>query len=310
MKNRVPIEPVGSFYYFFYMLVEFLTMSFWYSHCTLPEQRRFSYEIGGVSTSATIYSSGRPHLKRAILFLSGSYNLCYDIYIRKMIADIQTHSDLPETHELLVFEQLDQSSIDIYDGVAAFLRTLELDELILMGFSSGGVVASHIMSRLPPSPMKRKIITYDTPWQIQDNVASFALNTWYRIDRLFYQIVRRIYSGHYNYDAIRQHMGASSIFHGADEMVAMIQAIHGYTPEEMYRVTGWNWDIPDDTTVINIFCAHDPFVNRSTHERYVQQYGTSAKFTVVNIKKDCIGHCSDMGYGTDYLRHVLAAVAL
>jgi hypothetical protein len=285
----------------------------YYSKKTLEKTELFKYELNGSHRQATIYRSGNKSNK-AILFLSGSYNLCYDVYIQKMVADLQeyananTDENICTDYEFMVFEKLDQSSIDIYDDVAHFLNTLELEELVLLGFSSGGVVASHIMSRLNSRKMKmkRKIITYDTPWQVQDNVLSFSKNLFYRIDMLFFQIVHRVYSNHYNYEKIKEHL--SKKIHGAEKMVSMIKSIHGYNDEVMYAITGWKWDVPAELKVINIFCEKDPFVNRDTHKRFVNRF--EAKFQIIDMKKNCIGHCTDMGYNTKYLKEIIAALQI
>jgi len=266
----------------------------------------FRYKLGTKCKVATIYRCGRRTSKKIILFLSGGYQQTYVDYIQKVIIDL-LHAISDDEYQYIVFEKLDQSSIDISDDVAAFLNTLDIEELVIMGFSSGGVVASHVMNRLNDrkSITKRKIITYDTPWQIQDNVKSFEKNWFYRIDILFFLVVHSVYSRHADIDL---GLVTASRFHGATKMVAMIQTIHGYSDEEMYRVTGWCWDLPSDVIVVNIYTTKDPLVNRTTHERFLLLHRGGATFSIYNLPKNVIGHCSDMAWSTDYLKEVLVAL--
>jgi thioesterase domain-containing protein len=50
------------------------------------------------------------------------------------------------------FEKYDLTSIVVYDDVALYIESLNqsfpITDLILVGYSAGGVVSSHIMSRL------------------------------------------------------------------------------------------------------------------------------------------------------------------
>ena len=257
----------------------------------------FRYKLGTKCKVATIYRYGRRTSKKIILFLSGGYQQTFVDYIQKVIIDL-SHS--VDDYQYIVFEKLDQSSIDISDDVAAFLNTLDIEELVLMGFSSGGVVASHVMNRLNDRKniTKRKIITYD-------NVKSFEKNWFYRIDVLFFLVVHSVYSRHADIDL---GLVTASRFHGATKMVSMIQTIHGYSDEEMYRVTGWCWDLPSDVIVVNIYTTKDPLVNRTTHERFLLLHRRGATFSIYNLPKNVIGHCSDMAWSTDYLKEVLVAL--
>ena len=262
----------------------------------------YEYEMDGVNHEATIYKTNNKS-KRLIVLISGSYQLTLAIYIQKLVYDLKDNPYFHNTtgqYEIVVFEKLDKSSITIYKDVAEYIKSVNsenpLEELIIMGFSAGGVVSSHVMSELNEFNFKKKIITYDTPWQIMDNVLGFSNNFIYRPDIIFFNTVFGIYSNHYNINEIRRHLidNPFNTICGAVEMVDMIKNIHGYSHEEMYTVTGFNLNQSPETKVINIWSTCDPFVNRNTHDEFVLKNVDKIKFPVFDIKKDVIGHCSDL----------------
>lgn len=296
----------SSVFYLFYAILEYLYMNYFYRK-TLREEI-FTYENNGRKQEATIYKTSNGPKKSIILFLSGSYSISYDAYIKKTVFDLQTKKEIMDKYQLIVYEKLDKSSICMYDDISLYLETIDMDELIIVGFSSGGVIASHVMNRLNSRNIKKKIITYDTPWQIQDNVSSFGNNLFYRMDLYCNWIVYNVYLNHYNYSEIKPILMKSRWFHGAEKMISMIKSIHNYTDEQMYSATGWNWDLPSDVKVINIYCSKDPLVNRGTHENYVRTYGKNKRFHIYNLKKNVIGHCTDMGYNRRYLGDIIRAI--
>lgn len=279
------------FLYFFWMVVQYVHMILYYSDNPCLFKTEYEYSLGTLRERATIYSSFPPKPK-IMLFLSGSYNLTFDVYIKKMIRDIQSSGQFAD-YQMLVYEKTDKSSIIVYRDVAHYIKHLEgpMSELVIVGFSSGGVVASHVMSSLSDLVgLKKTIVTYDTPYQVHDNVLRFQQNWLYRIDIPFFWIVLDVYRRHYNYDEIspiiHRVLGQKNLWTcGADTMIELICAIHQFTKEEMLRVTGF-CHVPD-CTVVNIYCEKDPFVNRETDILVPN---------LITIKKPVMGHCSDMSF--------------
>lgn len=277
----------------------------------------YEYNIDGINHQATIYKTNNKS-KKLLLIISGGYKLSFEYYIQKLLYDTRDNPYLNNTtgqYEIVIFEKLDKSSITIYKDVAEYIKTLntenKLEELIILGFSAGGVVSSHIMSELNNYSFKKKLITYDTPWQVTDNVLSFKNNFIYRPDILFFNIVHEIYSNHYNVSEIKQHLikKSNNIINGSVEMVDMIKKIHKFSNEEMYNVTSFNMEQTTETSVINIYCKYDPFVNRIIHDEFMLQNKSIIKFPIYNIQKDHIGHCSDL-ISTNYLHDILRAILM
>ena len=309
-----------NYFYFFVFIIQYLYLCiFWWDTTFLPHYH-FTYELNGEPKKAVIYTKpavksgvqlGNDSKRKVILFLSGSYNLEFHPYISKTIKDLGHRAP---SYEMFVYEKTDESSIVIYDEVALFIwdlhNTHPIDELVLMGFSAGGVVASHIMNRMKDLPFKKKIITYDTPWQVQDNVESFCQNKYYRPDIVFFWKVHSTYCNHYNYNDIKQHIVSHSYFDGARELVEIIKNVHRFTYEEMYFVTGFNIDQTVDTIVYNIYNTMDPFIDRDTHNRYFDKCAVKIKFNNVFVEKNIIGHTSDMWNSVQYIDNIMDALRL
>jgi len=308
------------FFYFIVMIAQYLYLwvfSYFNPATNILSKNIYEYEMDGLSHQATIYKTNN-NSKKLILMISGSYQLTFEFYIQKLVNDLQIHPYFRNTtgqYEIVAFEKLDKSSITIYKDVAEYIKSVNsenpLEELIIIGFSAGGVVSSHIMSELREFSFKKKIITYDTPWQITDNVLGFANNFIYRPDIIFFSAVHRIYSNHYNFGDIKHNLikNNKNIINGAVEMVDMIKKIHGYSTEEMQNLTGFNMNQCDKTSVINIWTTRDPFINRDTHNEFMLKNANKIKFPVINIKKDVIGHCSDL-VNSDYLTDILKAIVI
>lgn len=131
---------------------------------------------------STIYRMGNLQSNKVILFLSGSFQQSFDIYLQKMISDLLVVDYIKNTYQLIVFEKPDKQSFvcapDLRNYINSLNDQIKINELILFGFSSGGVIASHALSLLKDLKCKKKIITYDTPYQVLNNVLSYKKTNW------------------------------------------------------------------------------------------------------------------------------------
>jgi hypothetical protein len=257
--------------------------------------------------------------RKCICFISGSYQLTFHAYIKKMIYDLQQyHLDIFTEYECLVFEKLDSTSITVYKDVAHCIRKrykeAQWNELIIIGFSAGGVVASHIASHLKDISCTKKIITYDTPYHIMDNVARFEKNWLYRLDYLFFILAYCIYKRSKEENTNGNMISLKQIIYGygtAAELFAMVQRIHLYTYENIYYLSSFNMDQEARTKVINISNQYDPILYKETHYQYLNRKASEgiilSSLTHI-VKKGTIGHCSDMAFDTIYLNDIVTAL--
>ena len=220
------------------------------------------------------------------------------------------YETIMSNYELICYEKTDKTSFDIYDDVYNYISHLDkahgkIEELILFGFSAGGVVASHVMEKCKNMTCKKKIITYDTPWQVHYNVDSFKNNWVYRFDILFFWKVFRVYSDHYNYNDIKHHLENKKWYSGSDEINQLIKDVHNCSHENFLKMTEFNFDQTEDTKVYNIYSHKDIFAIHKISEIFVDKNKDKIKFFNKNIEKKTIGHCSDMAFSTDYLMDII-----
>ena len=275
----------------------------------------YNYKLKDDDTeySATIYHTNK-NAKKVILFLSGGYQLGLDFYITKTMNDLDIdYGSLMANYDLICYEKTDKTSFIIYDDVYNYISHLDkkidkIEELILFGFSAGGVVASHVMARCKDMTCKKKIIMYDTPWQVHDNVDHFKNNIVYRFDILFFWKVIDVYSCHYNYNEIKHHITNKKWNSGSDELTQLIKNVHNCSHEEFYTMTGFNFDQTPDTEVYTIYSKNDPFVIREKSDLFVTKNKDKINFKCKNIEKNTWGHCSDMAFSSSYLMNIIPAI--
>jgi hypothetical protein len=262
------------------------------------EEFKYILDNETVLHKSTIYRMGNLQSNKVILFLSGSFQQTFDIYIQKLITDLLVVDYIKNTYQLIVFEKTDKQSFicapDLRKYIHNFNDQREIEELTLFGFSSGGVIASHTLSLLKGLKCKKKIITYDTPYQVLNNVLSYEKTNWlYRPDIYFHYVIIKTYANHYNNDEIKQFIKHENWTDGAAEFLQMIFKIHDLTDDEFYNLSGFNFDQDKDTKIIEIYCENDPIVNRELSDTYIKNNKTIGTNIISDCKKS-IGHCSDM----------------
>lgn len=255
------------------------------------EKEKESHEL-------TVYKCGNLQSNKILCILSGSYTLCFDTYVQKMVADLLVIDYIRDNYQIIIIEKLNKSSIVMYDDISKYLLHLnengqtKIEELTMLGFSSGGVIASHAFALLKSLHCKKRIITYDTPYQVLNNVLAFETNPIYRLDYYLYSIVHKTYMNHYNYEEIKEFVRYDKLTSGASDFVKMIKQIHQFSDEEMYFRTGFNFDQEKETKIINMYSKYDAVVNRDVSMKYIED--NKGDFDITYDTISAIGHCSDM----------------
>ena len=256
---------------------------------TLPEEPEVNHR-------ANIYKMGNSASKNVIVLLSGSFTLSFDTYIQKSAKHLLQDPYIAHDHLLIVYEKRDKQSFIVSPDVANYITYLneeiEISELTLIGYSCGGVIASHVMSALKELKCKKKIITYDAPYQVMDNALTFETHTFFRLDYFFYATVYNVYLNHYNYNDIKQHLNSGRWCGGSRDILNMCYAVHNYSEEKYRALMGFNFDQDERTKIFEIYCEYDPVVDRGISDNYIKQH--SKEDRVIKISKKIIGHCSDM----------------
>ena len=293
----------------FYILAQLFYINYFSYGETILPRTVFTYSNDNFKHEMNIFKTNNDS-KKYLICLSGSYNLQYSFYIKKVLYDLQPQ--LANQYEIIVLEKSDKTSILMHDDIIEYVNELNktgIDELILLGFSSGGVVASHVLARLPHIKCTKKIITYDTPYQVMDNLYSFQKNWIYRLDFYLYTVVYSVYNNHYNYLDIKSILDEYNYIYSADVLVNIIKQVHNFDDEKLYELTGFNTDQDIQTQIISISCKYDPIVNKQSQLKFALKHKIGLdKLNIIYIEKNTIGHCTDMAFGTDYIKDILYAI--
>jgi hypothetical protein len=316
--------------HFLYMVFSHLYLMIFYNHIYKKIQHIlhkdvFSYYLNGYYHRLILYKTNAIkktntpviHPKKYIFCISGSYILTFTPHINNLIHDLHFYApDILRNYEVIAFEKKDKTSIMIYEDIIEYVNYLNkkcsgIDELILLGFSAGGIVASHIIARLGHIKCNKKLIMYDTPLQVMDNVVSLQNNMLMRWDFIFYNTVYNVYCNHYNFADFKHKIISKPSFDNATKLVELIKEVHNFDETTMYNLTSFNTNQHPDTMIINIACNNDPFVFKTSQTNFMQTHQQEMdKLNIININKPCIGHCSDMAFSTKYLNDIIYAISL
>jgi hypothetical protein len=334
-----------QYYCIIYVILQYIYLLFFTKE---PEMRveEYKYKLDDINHKLITYKSkplpeNLP--KKVILFLSGSYELYFDAYVKKMVYDLQ-QLKIDDEYELVVFEKFNKTSITIFDDIVHYInnkysdkideKTDEnknnnkndnkndnknnktiIEELIVIGFSSGGVVASHITSLLKNTIYKKKIIMYDTPWHVANNVVDFENYPYFRVDYFFYNVVYRIYNNQYNYSDIKQHLCEKNTYwkwnYGATELFKLVQKIENWDTNQLEFNSSFNFDQEPNIKIVNIKCKNDPIINHKISDEYLKQNSKLINLNcITTIEKNVIGHTSDMAFNNKYINDIIRALSI
>lgn len=255
--------------------------------------------------------------KRILVILSGCFTLTNAVYIKKFVNDLKyEHPEIYEKYNIQVITCDMEVSIHTYDAVASYIKELDIElnnieELVMLGFSCGGVVSSHVLSKLYAYNFTKKIITYDTPLHVRYNGEVFEPYKLYRMDAMMYIMVKYSYENHYDYEKIKYLLSKpNSLFNpnGATEYANIVKLVHNWSDTELDHRSGFNFEQTRDTKVIHIRTLHDPIVRHETSLEHIVKNQDKITYHFETIERNRIGHISNMAFSLDYLKDIVYAI--
>jgi len=206
--------------------------------------------------SLTVYSSGSYPTKKSVLLVSGADRLEFHGYIRKFVDDMNFDCNV------YCCENLNNYNMLCIDEMVAFVKSLGKVQLTIIGFSLGGVIGSHIVSRLN---QRTKLITVDTPYNFPESSLNHYDNfRYWRIDiiGLYWQAVA--HSGSMDY---RDWCDATSLRGYA----LFIERNYGISYKEFKRLNRMNPHLTN-CRVISVYSCRDPLVYRPIHRDILAKF--------------------------------------
>ena len=225
--------------------------------------------------SVTVYHFGNRFSNKKVLLLSGGFCLCYAPYIKKLLNDIMKYNpELYTKYHFIVLEKLNGNSLSsMNDYVNALLPILtrSTQEISILGFSSGFVVGSHILSQLYFINCKKKLISYDSPHSVYDSCKQFSYNYFFRLDMIMYLWVLDVYKKS-NY--FSKSIESKKWFKGFNDYVAVIMQTDQITKQDLYDKSCVLFDLPE-VDYFNIQMDEDPIIEdflRGDYCRKIDNY--------------------------------------
>jgi hypothetical protein len=223
--------------------------------------------------------------------------------MKKLVEDLLDEPEVADTYQMIVYENPKKTSIEIAVDISEYIRKLDrnvdgLEEIVLFGFSVGGILASHVMREIRELNAEKKIITYDTPFDVLQSMRSLSKVKVLPVDIFYYYLVLLMtYKKHMNYESIRPQL--QYWYRGVDYAIQMLQSIHNVSREELEYKLRFQLDQASDVNIVHIYCKHDPIAS------YEENCPSP---TSLVLEKPIMGHCTDMIYGKSYLKEVVYAL--
>ena len=131
----------------------------------------------------TIYYTRLPenYDTKILVYLSGVMEFKYTPYIDKTLDNMEKYN-IPS----FVYESKNKLMFLCVDDISKFIIFLNNKyinkEIIILGFSAGGIIASHVIERLRNITNIKRFITYDTPYSLDKVIKSFYNSYIIRFD--------------------------------------------------------------------------------------------------------------------------------
>jgi len=257
--------------------------------------------------SATIYSVISPYRnKHALVLLSGGAQLENIPFIKKTIDDL----DISDSHDIFIYENKKQLNFLCIDNIVKWIQTElqpKYDTLTIIGFSNGGVIASHLMYQLENTDgcldfKSKTLITVDS----MNNM--FAFLQTYEQNKTYRQDIMGCYTTAYVKSLDHFHLldrfDPLDIVKNTNFETAIqyFERMYDTNIEDLKRISTTNYRLRN-CKIVNIYSQYDPIIQRYYNEQYyedliriVELEGEipDIRSRITNIEFDMITHCSQM----------------
>jgi hypothetical protein len=255
----------------------------------------------------TIYYTRLPehYDKKILVYLSGVMEFRYTEYIDKTLQHMEKYnipSFIYENTNTLMFLCVDDIS-----NFIIFLSNKYIDkEIIILGFSSGGIIASHVIEKLQNIKNIKRFITYDTPYSLDKVIKSFV-NSYFRFDIIMAYYLNRIYlklfkniihKFNYSYIDGYNFIYDSSICILSKHILSNnILSKHILSKNKYYyKIMNMNFNLPYYIKMYNINSIKDPIADYEKNMKIMNKNSDIIDFEIYTVDNKNISHCTDMFY--------------
>ena len=245
------------------------------------------------NNNPTIYYTRLPeHYDTKILvYLSGVIEFKYTPYIDKTLQHMKKYN-IPS----FVYENTNKLMFLCVDDISNFITFLSKKyvdkEIIILGFSAGGIIASHVVANLRNIKNIKRFITYDTPYSLDKVIKSFYNSYVIRFDVFISYYLNKVYLKlfknlihKFNYSFLD---GYNFIYDSSKYILP--------TNRYYYKIMNMNFNLPYYIKMYNINSIKDPIADYSTNMKIINKNAHLIDFEIYTVDNKNISHCSDMFY--------------
>lgn len=247
----------------------------------------------------TIYYTRLPeHYDTQILvYLSGVFEFKYTPYIDQTLHHMEKYN-IPS----FVYENKNKLMFLCVDDISQFIIFLTKKyiekEIIIVGFSAGGIIASHVIEKLRNITNIKRFITYYTPYSLDKLIKSFY-NSYIRFDVIMAYYIKKVYIKLFK-NII--HKFNFSFIDGYDYIYDSSKFVlqnHRY----YNKIMNMNFNLPYYIKMYNINSVKDPIANYYDNMKIINKNIHIIDFEIYTIDNKNTSHCTDMFYSDNSKLH-------
>ena len=298
-----------------------ITINFLYLNISFGKKSIPIYDVNAIVDNSLIpsldndiiYLTTPTSQKKLLLFIAGLYNQTYNSYMEKTYQDMIQNEEIREKYLFMIYENRTLTNFDVAIPISRYLEKIiekyNLDEIVVLGFSAGGIVASHVMSHIKHIQIEKKLVAYDCPLDIY-SMLNIQFNSFSKLDVYFYMIVRMFHEN--NFCGILADTLKHCIWKTGNEPVVfeLTQKIHNISREEMIRISHLNIDQDENTDIYFINCIRDPVFESNIRDKIIDMIREKCVRFPKIYEKPWIGHCSDMAFSKTYLLQLIDIIGV
>jgi hypothetical protein len=215
----------------------------------------------------------------------------YTPYIDKTLQHMEKYN-IPS----FVYENTNELMFLCVDDISNFITFLSKKyvdkEIIILGFSAGGIIASHVIEKLKNIKNIKRFITYDTPYSLDKVIKSFYNSYIIRFDVFISYYLHKVYLKLFKNVIHKFNYSFLDGYNFIYDTSKYVLPTHNY----YYKIMNMNFNLPYYIKMYSINSVKDPIADYATNMKIINKNFHLIDFEIYNIDNKNISHCSDMFY--------------
>jgi hypothetical protein len=288
--------------------IQFSEIELWIMYLIVYYQhaRNILYKSNKVFTkrkfpnNSTIYSFGSNNTK-ALVLLSGGSQLSNANFIRKTVDDLCIENE----YDVFVYENKIQLNFLCIGNIVDWLQTEirpKYDDLVIIGFSNGGIIASHVMHHLEntigtPDFITKKLITIDSMNHMFNFLKIYEKNKTYRQDIM--GCYMSAYCNSLSHFHLYDRLDILDVFKNTNlkKATQYFTKMYNVDRTDIKHLSTMKYDLRN-CKIVNIYSHFDPIIqryyNKQAYKQLMKKISPETKANITNISFPMITHCSQM----------------